>query len=261
MDYFFTGDFIEACDCFVVCPCWVDDDPDGGHCTGLFAWLIDADREPAPASKAKPEPKMTIDGVGVAGRTVVALTTHSGNRRGTGASTVLYVDDRATADQFTLLTRAFAGELEGPLADLAAVSGAVLSRKRARITVDPGTDGWTVTVTLPEDPGTVPVIRATGGQRTLENEDAALTLRHTALSHELGIGGAEVTTQLGGELSVRVGALAGGYVEVTGRSGMRGRFSYRLPARQGAITGPEPAETGTEAADAAAAAARAEFVG
>ena len=28
MSYTLTGSFIEACDCFIVCPCWVDEDAD-----------------------------------------------------------------------------------------------------------------------------------------------------------------------------------------------------------------------------------------
>ena len=44
MSYTLTGSFIEACDCFIVCPCWVDEDADDGHCTGLVAWSLDAMR-------------------------------------------------------------------------------------------------------------------------------------------------------------------------------------------------------------------------
>ncbi|WP_396415809.1 DUF1326 domain-containing protein [Kocuria sp.] len=38
MDYTLTGEFLEACDCTVICPCWVDDDPTEGHCTGFVLW-------------------------------------------------------------------------------------------------------------------------------------------------------------------------------------------------------------------------------
>ena len=48
MGYLLNGTFVEACDCRLMCPCWTDDEPDDGHCTGLFAWalnrLFDLDR-------------------------------------------------------------------------------------------------------------------------------------------------------------------------------------------------------------------------
>ena len=121
MDYSISGEFIESCDCYLMCPCWVDDDPDEGHCTGLFAWQLGE--------------RSTIDGVDVAGRTVVSVSTHTGNRRDGGAATALFIDADAGRDQVVLLGQAFGGELGGPLADLAAVSGAVLQRGRAEITL------------------------------------------------------------------------------------------------------------------------------
>ena len=42
MGYLLNGTFVEACDCRLMCPCWTDDEPDDGHCTGLFAWSVDA---------------------------------------------------------------------------------------------------------------------------------------------------------------------------------------------------------------------------
>jgi hypothetical protein len=38
--YALRGDFIESCDCFDLCPCWVDDDPDEDHRTGLVVWKL-----------------------------------------------------------------------------------------------------------------------------------------------------------------------------------------------------------------------------
>lgn len=215
MGYDISGDFIEACDCFVVCPCWVDDDPDGGHCTGLFAWSIgDGSR---------------IDGVDVAGCTVVSVSAHAGNRRGGGTATALFVDRGADPDQFTVLTKAFGGELDGPLRDLASVSGAVLQRQPADIAIATSGNGWRISVDVGEETGSVRLLHVTGAPRSFDHEDHALTLRHTALSHELGVPpGAHVTAQQGGEMAVHLAVLPGGYIEVTDRSGMRGRFSYHL---------------------------------
>jgi hypothetical protein len=218
MDYNISGDFIETCDCFLMCPCWVDDDPDEGHCTGLFAWQLGA--------------RSRIDGVDVSGRTVVSVSTHTGNRRGGGTATALFIDADASTDQLVLLGQAFSGELGGPLSDLAAVSGAVLQRERAEIAIEPDGDHWQVTVAgTPANgaDGEVTLVHATGGDRIFEGEDEPLVLRRTALGKELGVpSGTDVTAQQGEQLAVHLAALPGAYVEVTGRSGMRGRFAYRL---------------------------------
>jgi Protein of unknown function (DUF1326) len=40
--YDLSGKFYEACDCEVICSCWVGLPPEMGACTGLFVWQIDA---------------------------------------------------------------------------------------------------------------------------------------------------------------------------------------------------------------------------
>jgi len=218
MDYAISGSFVEACDCTVMCPCWLDDDPDEGRCTGLLAWRIGDGSDGA----AK------IDGVDVRDRTVVSVTTHGGNRRKDDAATVLFVDSGASVEQFHLLAKAFGGELAGPLGDLAAVSGVVLQKEQADIAVDPSDHGWSVTVTVPRGGSDVRLVHATGAPKTFEFEDDPLTLRHTALSHELGVPPEQdVTAHLGSDLTISVATLPGGYLTVSGRSGMTGRFSYR----------------------------------
>jgi len=218
MDYAISGSFVEACDCTVMCPCWLDDDPDEGHCTGLLAWSI-GDGSDGGAS---------IDGVDVRNRTVVSVTTHGGNRRGDSAATVLFVDSGASPEQCHLLAMAFGGELAGPLGDLAAVSGVVLQQEQADIAVDPSDHGWSVSVTVPRGGSDVRLVHAAGAPKTFAFEDDPLTLRNTALSHELGVPpGQDVTAQMGSELTVSVATLPGGYLTVTGRSGMTGRFFYQ----------------------------------
>ena len=218
MGYAISGHFIEACDCKVMCPCWIDDDPDEGHCTGLFAWSIGD----------QPGDRALIDGVDVAGRRVVSVSTHDGNRRGGGATTVLYVDKNATDEQFARLVAAFSGALDGSLRDLASVSGTVLQCERAEIAIDPADRAWEVNVQVPVGSSTAPLVHATGQPVVFDNQGQPLTLRHTALSHELGVPFADaVTAQRGTELKVNLPALPAGYLEVTARSGMTGRFAYR----------------------------------
>lgn len=224
MGYQLSGQFIEACDCYVVCPCWVDDDPDEGHCTGLFAWMLD--------------PGSHLGGMDVGGRRVVAVTSHRGNRRTARSSTVIFVDQEAGPEQAARLADAFAGQADGPLADLAVVSGDIVSRAQAWIEIrasdDAGRTGWTVTVRQLPDPRTprsptATYVRATGEPRSFD-DGPPMTLTHHALAKELGdTRDVPVTSQQGEQLDIRVGALEGGWVEVNGRSGMRGRFSYEHP--------------------------------
>lgn len=217
MSYTLNGTFTEACDCTVICPCWVDDDPVGGHCTGLIAWQIDDG---------------TVNGIDVAGRRVVSVSTHSGNRRASNNTTsVLYIDDEASDDEFRELSEAFAGRIDGPLAELASVSGAVVGVELATIVVDDdpaATDHWRILVHLGNPDA--PVISASGTPQVFDDGPDPLTLQHTALSKELGVppDDATVTAQHGRNLAVNVGALPAGTLTVEGRSGMRGSFSYFL---------------------------------
>lgn len=214
MSYHLYGTFTESCDCTVICPCWVDDDPVGGHCTGLIAWHIDAGM---------------VNGIDVSGCTVVSVSTHAGNRRSSNTTSVLYVNTDVTDNQFSELSEAFAGRIRGPLEDLAAVSGVVVGTERATIVIDddPAATGqWRVLVHTGNPD--VPLITSTGLPRVFDEGAEPLTLQHTALSKELGVPADQptVTAQQGQHLSVNVGALPAGTLTVDGRSGMRGAFSY-----------------------------------
>lgn len=230
MSYFLTGSFIEACDCTVICPCWVDDDPVGGHCTGLIAWHLDSGS--------------LVNGVPMDDRSVVSVSTHLGNRRdGSNTTTMLYVDSAASDEQFGWLTQAFSGLLEGPVADLAEVSGLVAGSERAAIAIQPatggaGTDEWAVVVTALSS-ADVSLVHALGSPKVFPGETEPLTLTSTALSKELGVPPAgAVVAQDGKSLAVNVGALPAGTLTVTGRSGMRGKFRYRFADSVGGLGGP-----------------------
>jgi hypothetical protein len=231
--YAVRGDFLEACDCFELCPCWVDEEPDEGHCTGLVAWRL---RDGSTIG--------TGDGdVVVGGARVAAVTAHTGGKRGASALTVLYVDDSATGWQnLGLLAAAFSGTEEcrgarqpipGSLGALAKVTGTVLGtprRARIEMTGDSGKP-WTLAIGTAADTGAgeEPAVQASGGPKSFPDatdlQPDPLTLTGTALHAELRIrGGAEA--QRTAELSMVVPALPGGYLQVTGRSGMRGEFAY-----------------------------------
>ncbi len=227
MDYAITGAFVEACDCTVVCPCWVDEDPFEGACTGLIAWDL------ARGS--------FVGGVDVGGRQVVSISTHSGSRRGgNDAATFLYIDDDATPEQFDALVRAFSGTAGGPLGELATVSGTVLGAKPATVLISGSNRDWRVRISPSDAPDTT-LVRADGVAKVFRDQPEPLRLRNTALTEDLGVvPETDVVAQAGGELYVNVGELPGGSLEVSGRSGMTGRFSYTW----GAVPSPTGQPTG-----------------
>lgn len=226
MAYSLTGEFLESCDCTVICPCWVDDDPVGGHCTGFILWSIESG---------------SIEDDDVSGCRVVSVSTHSGNRRKSGATTsVIYVDpgDHRNDRLVKNLGDAFAGKKGGILEELAEVSGTVVGVYPATITLDSAGNNqqaWRVRVEEHQDQASVLRIEATGYPRIFDKEEVEahrngepaqpMQLDHTALSHELQAQG-PVEAQQGERLTVRVGALPGENLEVEGRSGMKGKFAY-----------------------------------
>jgi hypothetical protein len=118
--YRLHGFFYEACDCYTICPCWLGNNPDGGECTGVFAWQVE---------------KGTIDGVEVSGLRTVSVSYHSGRREGARQRVMIFVDDRATRQQADVLASAFGGRLGGPLKELADLQGELLGVERAAISL------------------------------------------------------------------------------------------------------------------------------
>ena len=41
MAYSLEGRLLEVCDCGVLCPCWIGEDPDNGSCDSALAYRID----------------------------------------------------------------------------------------------------------------------------------------------------------------------------------------------------------------------------
>lgn len=212
--YRLSGTFIEACNCAVICPCWVDDEPDEAFCAGLFAWTF--------------EPASRIEGHDVSGLTLVSVTVHGDARRGGDSQSALYLDHTADAAVRDLLVTAFAGRGGGALAALARVTGDVVDSGPARIAVTGAADpdssgGWEVSVRL-DDATTL--IKAAGMPAAFDGSTRPLQLTHTALSAEHGIGDGPVTAQRTDSFVVDVSPLPGPGLDLVGRSGMRGRFSY-----------------------------------
>jgi hypothetical protein len=106
--YQFQGTLLEACNCDVLCPCWIGEDPDNGTCQSVIAYNLDSG---------------TIEGVDVSGLTVASVVFIPGNVLAGNWQQLVFVDDKATDEQEEALLNAFSGKLGGPLADLAQLVG------------------------------------------------------------------------------------------------------------------------------------------
>jgi hypothetical protein len=117
--YELEGRILEVCDCNVLCPCWVGEDPDPGTCDAIVAWHID---------------RGTIGSVDVSGRTLAALGFIPGNILQGNWKVAVIVDDGATPAQQEALLQVWTGQLGGPVADLAQLIGEVVAVEQAPIT-------------------------------------------------------------------------------------------------------------------------------
>jgi hypothetical protein len=196
--YQLRGSFYEACDCYSICPCWTGDSPDGGECTGIFAWDIEAG---------------SIDGVEVAGLRAVSVSHHSGLRDEAQQRVMMFIDDRATPKQTDALVAAFSGSLGGSLRELADLLGQFLGVEQVPITLR--REGRLTTLTVGHR------IRVEGTAR--EGPSGRLiTLSDGMLSHVLGS-----PAEVGESCRFRVGLPAHAMdLDLRGRSTMGGRFSY-----------------------------------
>jgi hypothetical protein len=201
MSYEMHGVFLEACDCRVICPCWLDEDPEEDSCTGLVAWYIE---------------KGEIDGADVSNLTVVSVSYHGGHRHSGGQEVVLIIDQNASDEQAKALESAFSGGLGGPLQELKELAGRdpIIRRAQTRYTYD----GKTTTLSVGEkgEMGTVdmfPLVGALGRVTTLADSALALVLGTPA----------EVGKSTHFQISINRAPFD---VDLENRSASRGRFSY-----------------------------------
>jgi hypothetical protein len=121
MAYHLEGRLLEVCDCRVLCPCWIGEDPDNGTCKTIVAYHFD---------------KGTIDGVDVSGRTLAMMAFVPGNILQGNWKAAVYLDDQVTPQQEELLLGVFTGRMGGPIADLAKLVGEVVSVEKVPIRFD-----------------------------------------------------------------------------------------------------------------------------
>lgn len=152
MAYHLEGRPLEVCDCRVLCPCWIGEDPDNGTCDTIVGWHFD---------------KGTVENVDVAGSTIVAVAHIPGNILQGNWRAAIYINDTASKEQEEALLKVYTGKLGGPVADLVSLIGEVVSVERAPIVFDVRGGKGTIKVGDVAYAELEPYTGATGGATTL----------------------------------------------------------------------------------------------
>ena len=152
MSYHLEGRLLEVCNCRVLCPCWIGEDPDFGTCDTIIAWRVD---------------KGTIDGVEVGGNTIAAVAHVPGNILKGNWTAAIFVDDKTSPAQEAALLKVYTGQAGGPVADLAKLIGTVVSVERAPIRFDIQGGKGTLSIGTDYYAELEPYVGAMGGTTTL----------------------------------------------------------------------------------------------
>lgn len=122
------GSYFEGCNCEAICPCRsVHGRPGGpstyGECFGALSWIVEDGH---------------ADGLDLSGRSVVMTLRYFDNVQPTTRwEVVLYVDERASAEQLSALADFFLGRAGGTVAGLYGPAiGTVHAVRSARITLE-----------------------------------------------------------------------------------------------------------------------------
>jgi hypothetical protein len=154
MAYELEGTILEVCNCNVLCPCWIGEDPDNGTCDAVVAYHID---------------KGSINGTDVTGRTFVILAHLPGNVLKGNWRSYYIVDDKASEAQQSALVDVWTGKLGGPLADFAQLTGEVLGVERAPVAYELHEGKGTLKVGSFVDAEMTPYVGSTGQTTTLND--------------------------------------------------------------------------------------------
>jgi hypothetical protein len=154
MGYQLEGRLLEVCDCRVLCPCWIGEDPDFKTCNTIVAWHFD---------------KGKINGVDVSDRTIALIAHVPGNILEGNWTAAVYLDDRVTPAQEEAILAVYTGKLGGPVGDLVKLVGKVVSVEKVPIifTVEGGKG--TIKVGDAGYAELLPYQGATGGPTTLSD--------------------------------------------------------------------------------------------
>lgn len=121
MAYQLEGRLLEVCNCRVLCPCWIGEDPDFGTCKTIVAYHFD---------------KGVVNGVDVSGHTLAMMAFVPGNILEGNWKAAVYLDDRVTPQQEEAILGVYTGQLGGPVAELAKLVGEVVSVEKVPIQFD-----------------------------------------------------------------------------------------------------------------------------
>jgi hypothetical protein len=110
---------LEVCNCRVLCPCWIGEDPDFKTCDTIVAWHFD---------------KGTVDGVDVTGCTLAMIAHVPGNILQGNWTAAVYLNDSVSTQQEQALLGVYTGQKGGPVAELAKLVGKVVSVQKVPIT-------------------------------------------------------------------------------------------------------------------------------
>jgi hypothetical protein len=188
MAYHLEGRLLEVCDCRVLCPCWIGEDPDNGTCDSVLAYHFD---------------KGEIEGVDVAGRTVAMVSHIPGNVLNGNFRIALYLDEGTSDAQQEALLNLYTGKLGGPVAELAKLVGEVVGVERTPIRFDVEGGSGTLTIGTVSHAELEPYKGPDGSTTTLTNtifstvpgapvfvgKATRYRSRHAALGHDLDITG------------------------------------------------------------------------
>jgi hypothetical protein len=200
MTYQLDGRLLEVCDCNVLCPCWIGEDPDNGTCQSIAAWHID---------------QGAIEGTDVSGLTYANLAFLPGNALKGNWRVVVAIDDHATPQQQQALLNAFRGKLGGPLADLANLVGEVVAVECLPITFTVADGNGRITIGTRGEAQLAPYIGATGQPTTLHD-----TLFSTIPGSPAYVGKADFFRLQVPELGIDL--------NLTGNNAIQGQFHFAV---------------------------------
>ena len=160
MAYQLEGKLLEVCNCNVLCPCWIGENPDNGTCDTVVAYHID---------------KGTVDGIDVSGLSLALVAFIPENVLKGDWRVAVFVDDKATPQQQEALLNVWTGKLGGPVADLAKLVGEVVAVQRAPITFAVSEGEGTLKIADVVDTAMAPYKGGTGKLTTL-NESVFSTI-------------------------------------------------------------------------------------
>jgi hypothetical protein len=241
-----SGEFVECCDCYTICPCWVNERPDEDHCSSLYIWTFDEGsliqgqpiggisvaaaafyrRRSGVKSADNPKDKQEREDKKL-GRPQISIDPEQQNADdpaqtpSSNMQSAIYVDDTLDEPTRKLLIDAFSGRSIERLKCLQRLVGTVVDSGPATIDRKVSNGGWEITVTVNGSR----LAQASYTEATMKGQDWPLSLNDTALHYELGIEGA-VELQKVSRFEMAVSPLPGGPFVYAGRSGMAARFNY-----------------------------------